>query len=67
MKSPNPSGLKTATPGLKTPNKRRFRDPRLSWMDEVLRSLRKPAPESWIPASYRYLYQQQRKPNRPVH
>jgi hypothetical protein len=47
--------------------KRRFKDPRLRWMDEVLLSFKKPAPESWVPASYRYLFQQRKKPTRPIH
>lgn len=40
-------------PKFRTHKKRRkFRDPRLRWMDKLLRSLQRPAPESWIPAPY---------------
>ncbi len=64
-------GLKAASPspGLNPLKKKRrkFRDPRLRWMDDLLRSFQGPAPESWVPASYRYLVRQTRKPRRPTH
>jgi hypothetical protein len=47
--------------------KRRFKDPRLRWMDEVLLSFKSPAPESWVPTSYRYLFLQRKKSKRPIH
>ncbi|HEX5033043.1 MAG TPA: hypothetical protein VFW62_01065 [bacterium] len=62
------SGLPAASPRAQLKKRRRkFRDPRLRWMDELLRSFHGPAPESWLPGSYRYLYRQLPKLKRPAH
>ena len=65
------NGLKAASPKpgpdpLKR-KRRKFKDPRLRWMDQLLRSFHGPAPESWVPASYRYLVRQTKKPRRTTH
>ena len=70
MAKTNLNGHRSAylNPGLKlSPKRRRFRDPRLRWMDQLLRSFEKPASEAWIPTSYQYLFRQAKKPCRPIH
>jgi hypothetical protein len=59
----------SSSPGLHPLKKkqRKFRDPRLRWMDDLLRSFHGPAPESWVPEPYRYLCRQVKKPSRPTH
>lgn len=64
-------GLKTASPKPRSNplkrKRRKFKDPRLRWMDELLRSFHGPAPEAWVPTSYRYLVRQVKKPRRTTH